>query len=122
MREFDENERRLLEQHALHGAYGVAGAAARQSYDSALAALSAYLERPLDCDLDHAIEGAGWWFIPEGWIGMLGFVVEKEGATIYPLGSGLAARNRLPNASALWCAIDAYLHGQVEAVNRPSTR
>lgn len=110
LRAFDEAKRQLLEQHALHGKKGVVGAASRQSYDCALAALSAYLERPLD--------GAGWWFIAEGWIGMIGYIVEKEGATIYPLGSGLAARYCLPNASADWRAIVAYLNGEVEAAER----
>ncbi|NHZ43738.1 hypothetical protein [Massilia aquatica] len=118
VRAFDEAKRRLLEQHALHGTYGIVGAASRQSYDCALAALSAYLERPLDGNPEHAVEGAGWWFIAEGWIGMLGFIVEKEGATIYPLVSGLAGRYRLPNASADWCAIVAYVNGRVEAVER----
>lgn len=117
-RQFAEHDRLYLQTYALHGRYGSAGEASRHSLAQACQVLAAYLQRPVEQDLDRAIEGDGWWFIPEGWIGMIGFIVEKEGDAIYPLGSGLAGRCKLPYARSSWCGIDAYLNGQVEAVGR----
>lgn len=115
-RQFRECDARLLKQYALHGVYGVAGPESRASFDLAVDALQRYLGRPLQCKLDQAIEGARWWFIPEGWIGMIGFIVEKDSQTLYPLGSGLVGRSKLLWTPAHWCAIVEYLGGHIEPV------
>ncbi|NHZ80202.1 hypothetical protein F2P44_13085 [Massilia sp. CCM 8695] len=116
-RQFLENHVRLLQQHAVHGALGAAGPQSQASLDRAVAALTAYLKRPLECDLGNAIEGDSWWFIPEGWIGMIGFIVEKRSSTIYALGSGLVAWSKLQYTNSDWCGILSYLNGKVDAVD-----
>ncbi|MDM5178965.1 hypothetical protein PO883_17325 [Massilia sp. DJPM01] len=116
-RQFHENDTRQLQQYAVHQVRGAVGPQSQASLDRAVAALAAYLKRPLECDLGNAIEGDSWWFIPEGWIGMIGFIVEKRSSTIYALGSGLVAWSKLPHTGSDWCGIFSYLNGKVNAVD-----
>lgn len=113
-RKIKERDADLLEQHSLFGAYGIVGPDSQKSFVLSVSALQGYLRRPLECDLSCAIEASEWWYIPEGWFGMIGFIVEKSSFTIYPLGSGLVGRCNLEFTSAHWCGIIAYLEGHVE--------
>jgi len=71
--------------------------------------------RTLDASVKRSLQGRGWWYIAERWVGMLGFVVEVESSTIFPLGSGLEALYGR-SGHAPWGAIEAYLSRKVEGV------
>lgn len=111
-----------LQTHSRFGSYGVRGPESEKSFRLACAVLEGYLERPAAFDPDRAIEGDCWWFLPEGWIGMIGFVVEKQTSRLFPLGSGLASWGGAPHAGAVWAAIHQYLSGNVQPVNRDEAR
>lgn len=113
---FQESDNRLLEQYALHRRRGIAGHASQASFDQAVDALQGYLGRALECPTDQSIEGDAWWYIPECWIGIIGFVVDKRSFSIFPLGSGLHALSKLTNTPACWSGIFAFLGGHVEPV------
>ena len=53
----------------------------------------------------EVIEATSWFYIPWGWIGCLGWIVEKDEGTIFKLGSGLGGIDK---------AIDAYQEGTLE--------
>lgn len=108
----------LLQRYATHGAYGVHGRKSEESFAQACAVLKSHLGKPLSFDRASALEASGWWFLPEGWIGMIGFIVENGTGLVYPLGSGLASRNIQPDVGASWSAILEYLSGNV----RPDQR
>lgn len=106
----------LLRKYAEHGAYGIHGPKSTESFTRACASLESYLGRPLSFDCASALEANNWWFLPEKWIGMIGFVVEKETGLVYPLGSGLASLAILPNVGAHWSAILEYVSGHLRPV------
>jgi hypothetical protein len=85
----------LLLRYAAFGEYGVRPES-EQSFTQACAVLEGYLGRPPSFDRSRSLEANSWWFLPEGWIGMIGFIVEKGTDLLYPLGSGLASRGNLP--------------------------
>ena len=114
-REYREHDGELLKAHARYGAYGIIGPDSVATYNRAREVLQRYLGRELESSAEEAIEGNSWWYFAEGWIGMIGFVVEKDGAAIFPLGSGLSARCRRPHTPANWSGILAYLAGAVAA-------
>lgn len=111
-----EKEAYMFRRYTVHRCKGAVTAELARSLAQAVATLQRYLNRDLDCDLAQAIEGDDWWYLPEGWIGMIGFIVEKRSQAIYPLGSGLAGRCREPHLYAYWCGILAYLDGIAEPV------
>ncbi|MBR7632272.1 hypothetical protein [Janthinobacterium lividum] len=117
-RKVQQRESEFLERYSLHGRRGSVGHYSKDSLDQAVRALQRHLGRPVECDLSYSIEGDSWWFIPEGWIGIIGFIVEKQCLTIFPLGSGLVGRSKLSFTPSAWCGITAYLAGQVEPVGR----
>jgi hypothetical protein len=116
-REFDRIDAEMLRQHALFGARGLCSNASSDSFAAARRQLVAYLQRPLDLDPGRAIEGDTWWFLPEGWIGMIGFIVEKATGAVLPLGSGVLGLHRGPRMGADWIAIQYYLSWQAAADN-----
>ena len=112
-----ELDQAMLAMYAAHGSFGLCSEMSRNSYLRARELLETHLKRSLQSLPEQALEGHGWWFIPEGWIGMLGFVVEVQSSTIYPLGSGLLALYGRNGYQAPWGAIEAYLDGKVEPVH-----
>ncbi|WP_367874582.1 hypothetical protein [Luteolibacter sp. Populi] len=53
---------------------------------------AAFLQRALpelevEFDPEDVIESAKWWYIPFGWIGCAGFIIDKDGGYINQLGS-----------------------------------
>lgn len=113
-RRFRDTDLLLLQQHAVQNAYGIAPAS-RASFERAAEALQAYLRQPLRYNAQRVIEGDSWWFIDEGWIGVIGFVVEKRGGALFALGS--ARPVACTYSCAHWDGILAYLAGRVEAVS-----
>jgi hypothetical protein len=113
---YQKADEELLRKYAEHGAYGVHGTKSAESFAQACASLEGYLGRPLAFDRASAIEASSWWFLPEGWIGMIGFIVEKGTGLVYPLGSGLGSRTSLPDVGARWSAILEYVSGHVQPV------
>ncbi len=112
-RQYRENGAALLKEHARYGSYGIIGPDSLGTYNRAKVVLQRYLGRELESSAEQAIEGNSWWYFSEGWIGMIGFIVEKDGAAIFPLGSGLLARCPRPHTPANWCGILAHLAGAV---------
>ena len=112
-RELDEA---MLAKHSKHGAFGLTSQESQDAYDRAKQLLEAHLGRVLQAPAERSLEGRGWWFVPEGWVGMLGFVVEVESNTIFPLGSGLLALYGHNGYRAPWGAIEAYLDHGVEGI------
>ena len=104
----------MLRKHSLHGARGICSSDSLLSLDAAERRLLEYLRRPLEFDPHSLIEAEHWWFIPEGWIGKLGFIVEKQSGKVFPLGSGLAWPGDDATPGGDWSAITRYLQGQVE--------
>jgi hypothetical protein len=113
----EEADKAMLAKHAKHGAFGLQSTASGESYEKAKDLLETFLGRPVRAPAKRSLEGNGWWFIPEGWIGMLGFVVEVESRTVFPLGSGLQALYGNAGNLAPWGVIEAYLSGEVEGVH-----
>jgi len=112
-----ELDQMMLAKYAKYGGLGLQSEQSRESYARVRMKLEAYLKRPLESAAEFALEGNGWWFIPEGWIGMLGYVIETESEALYPLGSGLHALYGRSGYHVPWGAIDAYLDGRIEPVH-----
>ena len=110
-----ELDKAMLAKHAKHGVFGLASQESQASYGRAKQLLETYLSRTLNASVKRSLQGHGWWYIPEGWVGMLGFVVEVESSTIFPLGSGLGALYGR-GGHAPWGAIEAYLSRKVEGI------
>jgi hypothetical protein len=124
-REFDiENEYRkkddiFLKRYSVHDCFGV-HESSRNSYKSALEALSSFLSQPPDFDETRVIEGHNWWYFPNGWIGVMGFIVEKGNNNIYSLGSGLSnlhfREKEYEFVAGCWVGIEKYLSGELDPV------
>lgn len=113
---------KLASKFALHGSYGIVTPESEISLSLAEKSLHAYLGELPAYDAGQLIEGDRWWFIPVGWIGMTGFVVEKTSQKIFPLGSGLVALHVSPAWPVPWCAIREYLVGNVPAARMATRR
>ena len=103
----------LLQRYSVAGCYGPSTFASSESLAEASSALRAHLDRDLCYDPSQAVEGHDWWFIPEGWIGVIGFIVQKSDGKIFCLGSGLVGLKSDSSLYAHWAGIDAYFHGGV---------
>jgi hypothetical protein len=112
-RRYRETDEEHLRKYSVHGLYGVVGPDSEQSFARAFQLLERHLRRLPTFDRASAIEGGEWWFLPEGWIGMIGFIVEKRTDRIFALGSGLGSWRPQADSYAHWCAIHAYLSGHV---------
>ena len=112
-RRFQEMDADYLQRYSLHGSYGIVGEESVQTYEQARTALENHLLRPLECGVDRTIEGKNWWFFPEGWIGVIGFIVEKDSNCVIALGSGLVGLSGLANTPGHWCGIVEYVAGRV---------
>lgn len=117
--EYRKNDVAFLARYSLHDSFGVQDSS-RCSFNKALDTLRSFLAQPPDFDEARVIEGAEWWFFPNGWIGIIGFIVEKDTNNIYPLGSGLANihfRNKeYEFVPGYWVGIEQYLSGRLEPV------
>jgi len=107
---------RYVRQYAVHGVCGAVGHESQQSFEQVSFALEKRLQRKLTSDPALAIEGDNWWYIPEGSIGVIGFIVEKRDLGIFLLGSALVARSELIDTSSAWCGILAYLRAEAERI------
>jgi hypothetical protein len=59
----------------------------QMSWDEAVSAVAGHIGSPVECDPAEAIEAATWWYVPHGWIGCLGFIVDKRDGEVTQLGS-----------------------------------
>jgi hypothetical protein len=61
----------------------------RESYERAVRALEEVDPRARQVELDESevLEAAGWWYIPFGWIGCFGHIVDKHTGQVTRLGS-----------------------------------
>jgi hypothetical protein len=91
----------------MFGVIGVNSEASQGEWVDAKHLSENYLNREISSDENSVLQGSGWWFIPEGWIGMLGFVVEVQSCTVFPLGSGLQALHGRSGLQAPRGAIEA---------------
>jgi hypothetical protein len=116
-KKFKNNDQLFIKRYAVHNKYGVTESS-KSSYHNAFSILDSFLSRQdLKFEKDQVVEGDRWWFFPNDWIGLIGFIVEKETGKIYPLGSGLAGYDKKYHfVPAHWVAIDKYLNGSVESV------
>ena len=112
--DFEADNQAMLQKHALFQARGIQSDTSRESLARAVACLTRYLKQTPDFDSGKLIEGDDWWFIPHGWIGVMGFVVEKSTQKIFILGSGLASTS--VRRYSCWSGIEAYLAGGVKPV------
>ncbi len=76
----------------LRATYGVPNAGSPiDGRIATLATAKQHLERALEtefsCDDSEAIEAPEWWYIPYGWIGCAGFIIDKADGYINQLGS-----------------------------------
>lgn len=110
----DENDRKYLRKYAVNGGFGAIGADSQASLEHAISVLEKRLGRELECDPGRSIEGDTWWYLPEGWSGVIGFIVEKRSSQIFVLGSGVMARSDLTYTDSAWCGILEYLKGNAE--------
>jgi len=102
----------MLRRHARFGDYGVHSADSARSLEVARLQLEDYLGRATSFDPARCVEGESWWFLPESWIGMIGFIVEKPTGAIFPLGSGIVGLyGHESRMSASCIAICWYLDG-----------
>lgn len=107
LNESDSFDRSCIEKYSLTGEYGVVDSS-RDSFNYACKYLSSTLKLTLDYDEADVVEGDTWWFIPHGWIGVLGFIVEKDTGEIYVVGSATSEDYR---GAAFWYGIDQYISG-----------
>lgn len=103
---FDKSDRILLKKYAVNGEYGVNGNF--DEFNIVCEKLANHLRQKLDFDKSKVIENEHWWFIPHGWIGVLGFIVEKTSDEIYVVGSRV---NPDVEAYAYWHGIEWYSTG-----------
>jgi hypothetical protein len=59
----------MVKKYGAFGAFGLNSEASRDEYIRSRDLLAHYLKRPVKADFADVLEGKGWWFIPEGWIG-----------------------------------------------------
>jgi hypothetical protein len=113
---YKENDLLYLKIYAVNGQYGISN---NSSYQLALKTLKEFLDQPPVFDKEYVIEGDTWWYFPNGWIGVIGFIIEKNSSSIYLLGSGWGGirDEKYKSVPAHWVAIEAYINGQIEPVN-----
>jgi hypothetical protein len=58
-----------------------------RSFQAALRQVEALYQEPLDIAPESALEAHNWWFIPHGWIGCAGHIVDKADGHVNVLGS-----------------------------------
>lgn len=97
----------LLRRFTIDGRFGPVTKDPEMTLADAVFILTKHLGYQPEFDVTQVIENKNWWLIPHGWIGMLGFIVEKRNRRITELGSGLGG---------LLEAIQAYESGVVEPV------
>ena len=105
----------LAAELAPQGGYGTPSPEAQASLSIALGHLQHYLGFSPEAEREQAIQGEGWWFIPAASIGTIGFIVEAQSGSVFPLVSGLVALHASEAWPAPWCAIREYLSGKVVA-------
>lgn len=111
---FEKSDKNLLEKYAVNGKYGVLKGHLGE-FNIVCEKLANHLRQKLDFDESKVIENEHWWFIPHGWIGVLGFIVEKTSDDIYVVGS---RRNPDFEAYAYWHGIEGYSTGNGELYPR----
>ena len=97
----------MAKAYGISQTFGPSNLDSRMTLDDAVDILSQYLDHELTFDIQRVLENENWWYIPHGWVGVLGFIVEKDSKRIFCLGSGLRTE---------WNAIESYLNGEVEPV------
>lgn len=112
--EFKADDQEMLKECARFCAYGIHSDDSRESLARAIASLTRYLGYAPEFDEEELIEGDDWWFVSHGWIGVIGFVVEKSTDRIFSIGSGLGAISQ--RRYVRWVGIDAYLAGRLKPV------
>jgi|TARA_B100000745_G_scaffold77308_1_gene46863 hypothetical protein len=107
---FEESDKKLLKKYAVSEHYGVSKNN-QEEFKLACKKLAERLQQKLEFDETKVIENESWWFIPHGWIGVLGFIVEKESDDIYIIGSRTEPEF---DAYAYWHGIEWYSSGHGE--------
>lgn len=74
----------FIKKYAVHHQYGVVESS-KPSYNKALSILDPFLSQDPDFDEDKVVEGNKWWFFPNGWIGVIGYIIEKETGRVFRL-------------------------------------
>ena len=107
----------FLAKYSITGAY-IDETKLNQSYDK----IKKYLNSKVGVSGHHYYEGKGfendeWWYLPYGFIGCVGYIVEKDSLKIFCLGSGYAMKrvNEINGANLLWGGVLAYVDGEVDA-------
>lgn len=104
---FKESDKYLLKKYSVNGEYGVLKQSINE-FNAVCEKLANHLHQELDFDVSKVIENENWWFVPHGWIGVLGFIVEKASDEIYVVGS---RTNPDLEAYAYWHGIEWYSAG-----------
>ncbi len=81
-----ERKRRRQAEYAAMGIRPLL-AQSRPSFLEALAHLQAASSKPIAVDESEAFEGDTWWYVPYGWIGCSGHIVDKRAGAVTRLGS-----------------------------------
>jgi len=99
------DKRDLLRQFTIEGRFGPVSSEPEMTLEDAVFRLRKHLGHEPEFDVTQVMENRNWWLIPHGWIGMLGFIVDKHTGRIAALGSGWGE---------LLNAIKAYEAGHIE--------
>ena len=105
MKRLRAGKRFSLRQFSIDGRFGPVSTDPEMTLEDAVYRLKEHLGHEPEFDVTEVIENRNWWLIPHGWIGMLGFIVEKHTGRIAELGSGWGE---------LLAAIEAYEAGLIE--------
>ena len=109
-----ENRTKMIEMANKYGigkTFGPSNLDSRMDLNEAINVLAQYLDHKPTFEIDQVLENENWFFIPHGWIGVLGFIVEKESKKVFCLGSGLRTA---------WNAIESYVDGKVDPIGKES--
>ncbi len=98
---------KMAQTYGINKTFGPSHLGNKMTLDEAENILSNYLDHKPSYDIDEVLENENWWFIPHEWIGVLGFIVEKESKKVFCLGSGL---------HSIWNAVMQYMDGKVEPI------
>lgn len=101
-------ERELLEIYSIDGKYGPSNKHSVLNYGDAKKLVEKYDGFTHSYNESIVIENSDWWFIPYFFIGMRGYIIEKESRSVFPIGSGLGSH---------WDGIELYTKGELPAGN-----
>lgn len=97
-------EEKKLKVYSITGAFGLRDNASRITYEKARFLVESIVDGKHAYDESKIVEGKSFWFVPYFFIGLTGYIVDKNSSKVFALGSGLGD---------MWVGIEMYLNGKL---------